>query len=88
MKARDKWYYIGKGIRVEEADLDEIEDIYLPDKVRCLDKVLKRRLRRGRFTRSMLCNSLRGVFVQRDDVAREIEALARSQLVNNGPELN
>ena len=73
--AKDKWYYIGEGIGVDDSDLQEIEDKYLPDKVRCLDEVLKRRIQQGGLSRSMLCECLRGEFVGRDDVATEIEAL-------------
>ncbi len=72
-KARDKYYYIGQGIGVLDADLKEIEDKYLPDKSRCLDEILKRRIQRGGLTCSLLCQSLRGA--ERDDVAQEIEAL-------------
>ncbi len=75
LKARDNWYYIGKGIGVTDADLKEIDNRYLPDKVRCLDEVLKRRIQQGGLSRSMLCECLRGEFVGRDDVATEIEAL-------------
>ncbi len=74
-KARDKWYYIGQGIGVEDHDLNEIEKTHSPDRIRCLHEMLQRRIRRGGLTCSMLCTSLRGVFVERDDVAREIEAL-------------
>ncbi len=73
MKAKDKWYYIGKGIGVEDADLMEIDNRYLPDKVRCLDEVLRRRLQEGGLTLSILCNTLRGKYVLRDDVAKDIE---------------
>ncbi len=75
VKAKDKYYYIGKGIGVSDEDLGEIEDKYLPDKVRCLDEILKRRIRQGGLTRSLLCQSLRRVLVGRDDVAQKIEAL-------------
>ncbi len=73
--ARDKWYYIGKGIGVPVADLKEIEDKYLSDKVRCLNEVLTRRLQQGGLSRFLLCKCLRGKFVGRDDVATKIEAL-------------
>ena len=73
--ARDRWYFIGQGIGVEDADLNEIEDRHLSDKLMCLHDMLQRRIRRGGLTRSMLCTSLRGGLVGRNDVAREIEAL-------------
>ncbi len=75
VKAKAQWYYIGKGIGVEECDLTEIEDSHRSDKVRCLDEVLKRRIQRGGLTLSILCKSLRSKRVERDDVARLIEAL-------------
>ncbi len=77
-KARDKWYYIGSGLGINSDDLKEIEDKYHPDNVRCLNEVLKRRIQRGQLTRSMVCSSLRGDLVQRDDVAHEIEARIQS----------
>ena len=79
VKAQDKYYYIGKGIGVSDEDRKVIEDRHLPDKVRCLDEILKRRIRQGRLTCSMLCQSLRGVLVGRDDVAQEIEDLKLTQ---------
>ncbi len=75
VKAKDKWYYIGEGIGVEDADRDEIEIKYSGNNMRCLDEVLKFRIRQGGLTRTMLCESLRGEFVGRDDVAQTIEAL-------------
>ncbi len=75
VRAKDKWYYIGEGIGVEDADRDEIEIKYSGNNMRCLDEVLKFRICQGGLTRTMLCESLRGKFVGRDDVAREIEAL-------------
>ncbi len=74
-KARDKYYYIGKGIGLDDADLKEIENSHHPDKLRCLDEMLKLRIQKGGLTRSELCESLRGELVERNDVAREIEAL-------------
>ena len=75
VKAKDKYYYIGEGIGVSDEDLREIETSYHSDNVRCLDEILKKRIRQGGLTRSLLCQSLRGVFVGRDDVAQEIEDL-------------
>ena len=75
VKAKNQYYYIGKGIRVSDEDLGEIGDRHFPDKVRCLDEILKRRIQQGGLTCSMLCQSLRGRLVGRDDVAQEIEAL-------------
>ena len=75
VKAQDKYHYIGKGIGVSDEDRKAIEDRHLPDKVRCLDEILKKRIQQGGLTRSMLCQSLRGVLVGRDDVAQEIKAL-------------
>ncbi len=77
-KARKKWHDIGTGLGFNSDDLEEIEDKYHPDNVRCLNEVLKRRIQRGQLTRSMVCSSLRGNLVQRDDVAQEIEARIQS----------
>ncbi len=74
-KARDKYHYIGKGIGLDDADLKEIENRHHPSQLRCLDEMLKLRKQQGGLTRSKLCESLRGKFVERNDVAREIEAL-------------
>ncbi len=73
-KARDKWYFIGEGLGCESADLKEIEDRYHPDKSRCLDEMLQRRIQGGGLTTSTLCTALRGV--KRDDLAIEIEGLS------------
>ncbi len=75
-KAQDKWYYIGKGLGCESADLKEIEDRYLPDKLRCLDEMLESRIQGGELTTSMLCTALRGKHVNRDDIAKEIGGLS------------
>ncbi len=74
-EAREKWYFIGEGLGLGTADLDEIHAQHHPDKAMCLRKVLQRRIQRGRLTRSTLCISLRGQLVERDDVAQRIEAL-------------
>ncbi len=74
-KARDKSYFIGKGIGLDDADLKEIENSHHPDKIRCLHEMLKLRIQQGGLTRSKLCESLRGELVERNDVALEIEAL-------------
>ncbi len=74
-KARYKWHFIGKEIGVADADLQEIEDRYLHDKTRCMNEMLKGRIREGGLTRSMLCQSLRSDLVRRDDLAQEIEGL-------------
>ena len=74
-KARDKWYFIGLALKVEEADLDEILGRHLSDTLMCLHIMLKKRIRQGGLTRSLLCQSLRGELVGRDDVAQEIEDL-------------
>ena len=79
VKARDKYYYIGKGIGVSDEDIREIESNPHFDNVRCLDEILKRRIRQGGLTCSMLCQSLRGELVGRDDVAQEIEDLKLTQ---------
>ncbi len=73
-KARDDWYFIGDGIGCTPSDLKEIRDTYSTDKRMCLE-LLQRRIQQGQLTRSMLCASLRGDLVNRDDVAQEIEAL-------------
>ncbi len=75
VKARDKWYFIGTGIGCTLSDLDEIEAKHEHNKDMCLFKMLQRRIKQGQLTRSMLCASLRGKFVNRNDVAQEIEAL-------------
>ncbi len=69
-KAREKYYFIGIELGFNSDDLKEIEGTYLPDKLRCLIEVLECRIQRGGLTRSMVCSSLRGEFVQRDDVAK------------------
>ncbi len=74
-KARDKWYFIGKEIGVTDADLQEIEDRHLPDKARCMDEMLKGRIREGGLTLTLLCQSLRSKNVKRDDLALEIKGL-------------
>ncbi len=74
-EAREKWYFIGEGLGLGTADLDEIQGQHHPDKAMCLHKVLQHRIQRGRLTRSTLCKSLRGQLVQRGDVAQRIEAL-------------
>ncbi len=83
VKAQDNYHYIGRGIGVSDEDSKAIEDKYLPDKVRCLDEILKKRIRQGGLTRSMLCQSLREKLVGRDDVAQEIEALELTQSPNS-----
>ncbi len=73
------WYFIGTGIGCTLSDLDEIQAKHEPDKSMCLLKMLQRRIQRGQLTRSMLCASLRGDLVNRDDVAQEIKALDLSR---------
>lgn len=75
LNVREEYHYIGEGIGVSDADLKEIEDKHLPDKKRCLDEILKKRLRQGGLTRSLLCSTLRDPSVGRDDVAKDIESL-------------
>ncbi len=74
-KAREKWYFIGTGIDCTLSDLDEIQAKHSSDKSMCLLKMLQFRTQQGQLTRSMLCASLRGDLVNRDDIAQEIEAL-------------
>ncbi len=74
-EARDKWYFIGEGLGLGTADLDEIQAQHHSDKAMCLRKVLQRRIQRGGLTRSLLCTSLRQSIVQRDDVAKTIGSL-------------
>ncbi len=74
-EARDKWYFIGEGLGLGTADLEEIQAQHHPDRAMCLHKMLQRRIQRGGVTRYKLCKSLRGQNVQRDDVAQMIEAL-------------
>ncbi len=74
-KARKDWYFIGTGIGCTPDDLKEISDTHSTDKRMCLLEMFQRRIQQGQLTRSMLCTSLRGDFVNRDDVAQEIEAL-------------
>ncbi len=73
--ARDVWYFIGQGIDCNLADLDEIQNRYPHKDLMSLQTMLQRRIRQGGLTRTMLCESLRGEFVGRDDVAQTIEAL-------------
>ncbi len=72
-RAREGWYFIGVGLGCEVSDLDEIRSMNPTDKRMCLLEMLKRRIQQGGLTRSILCNSLRGEFVGRDDIARKIE---------------
>ncbi len=81
-EARDKWYFIGEGLGLGTADLNEIQAQHHSDKAMCLHKVLQHRIQRGRLTRSTLCKSLRGQLVQRDDVAQNIEALPLNTFVS------
>ncbi len=74
-KAREKWYFIGDGIGCTLSDLKEIRDTHSNDKCMCLLEMLQCRIQQGQLTRSMLCTSLRGDLVNRDDIAQEIEAL-------------
>ncbi len=74
-KALEKWYFIGIGIGCTLSDLDKIQANHKPDKDMCLLKMLQFRIQQGQLTRSMLCASLRGDLVNRDDVAQDIEAL-------------
>ena len=74
-EARKDWYFIGINLGCKESDLDEIDKNYSTDKHRCFE-MLQSRIQQGGLTRSMLSNSLKEEFVQRDDVARKIEALA------------
>ncbi len=73
--ARSKWYFIGKGIGCKIDDLDEIQGMHLHNNAMCLGAMLVKRIQAGELTRFKLCESLRGIMVQRDDVAQEIEAL-------------
>ncbi len=74
-EARSKWYFIGRGIDCTYADLEEINKYSSNGDRRCLLEMLKVRIQRGGLTSSMLCKSLRGGFVGRDDVAQKIEAI-------------
>ncbi len=76
MNARDKWYFIGEGIGCKFADLKEIKDGYHPNQTMCLHEMLKHRISQGGLTRSILCASLRGPCVERDDLAQNIERLS------------
>ncbi len=71
--ARKKWYFIGHGVGCKSADLNEIRDTHSSDQRMCLLEMLQFRIRQGGLTRTMLCESLRGEFVGRDDVAQTIE---------------
>ncbi len=75
MEAREEWYFIGQRLGCKIADLKGIDNKYLPNKKMCVQKMMELRIQRGGLTRSMLCDSLRGENVWRDDVARNIEAL-------------
>ncbi len=74
--ARQNWYFIGVGIGCKESDLYEIRSMNPTDKRMCLLEMLQSRIQQGGLTRSVLCKSLRGAFVKRDDIARMIEALS------------
>ena len=73
MKARDEYYFIGKGIGLDSSDLEEIEMRHLHDTPRCLCELLKHRIQQGGLTLSILCNARE--LIKRDDVAQEIEVL-------------
>ncbi len=73
--ARSKWYFIGDGIGCKYVDLDQIRKNCQNVDQMCLFEMLKARIELGGLTRSMLCKSLRGGFVGRDDVAQKIEAI-------------
>ncbi len=79
--AKDKWYFIGEGIGCKSADLEQIENKHHPDKDRCLHEMLKHRINQGGLTHSILCDSLRGPFVGRDDLAQNIERLNLAQQI-------
>ncbi len=74
-EARQDWYFIGSNLGCKESDLYEIRSRNPSDKRMCLLEMLQRRIQQGGLTRSMLCNSLRGAFVERDDIARKIEEI-------------
>ncbi len=71
-KASKEWYNIGLGLSVEVDDLDQFEDDFPNDNVKCLRKMLTRRIQQGGLTRSLLCESLRRPLVKRSDVADEV----------------
>ena len=75
-KATDRYFYIGKGIGINDSDLNSIEERYLPDKFRCLHEILKIRIQQGGLMLSCLYDTLKGDLVGREDLAQEIEALA------------
>ena len=75
-EARQNWYFIGVNLGCKPADLEEIRSTNLTDKRMCLLEVLQYRICKGGLTRSILCNSLRGKFVERDDIAKKIEVLS------------
>ena len=72
-KARSRWYYIGKGIGCQVYDLDEIEKNHKGNDLKCMEKMLQEKIEKCELTCSLLCHSLRGQFVGRNDVAEEIE---------------
>ncbi len=76
MNARDKWSFIGEEIGCKSADLEEIGNRYHPNQTMCLHEMLKSRISQGGLTRSILCASLRGPCVERDDLAQNIERLS------------
>ena len=73
-KASKEWYNIGLGLSVEVDDLDQFEDDFPNDNVKCLRKMLTRRIQQGGLTRSLLCESLRRPLVKRSDVADKVQA--------------
>ncbi len=83
-EARAKWYFIGQGLGCKDADLNEIQDTHLPNKTMCLQVMLRSRIQRGGLTLSMLCDTLRGEFVGRDDLAQNISALNLSSSTPSG----
>ncbi len=72
-KASKEWYNIGLGLNVEMDELEQFEDNFPNDNVKCLRKMLTRRIQQGGLTRSLLCESLRRPLVKRSDLADKIQ---------------
>ncbi|XP_064390076.1 uncharacterized protein LOC135337974 isoform X3 [Halichondria panicea] len=72
-KTNKEWYNIGLGLNVEMDELEKFEDNFPNDNVKCLRKMLTRRIQQGGLTRSLLCESLRRPLVKRSDVADEVQ---------------
>ena len=72
--ARDKWFEIGLAFKIGFTTLKSIEREQLNDQSKCLREMLARRIQSGGpLTWADLCNCLRHLTVERNDLANEID---------------